>query len=47
MDIVMKELFTTPIGLLSLFTLTFIFGMGLFIWWRLSKNIQDEEKGSS
>jgi len=46
MDIVMKELFTTPIGLLSLFTLGFIFSMGLFIWWRLSKNIRDEEKGN-
>lgn len=38
MDVVMKELFGTDIGLLSLFTIGFIIAMGLFIWWRLSKN---------
>lgn len=45
MDVLMNLLFATDIGLLSLFTLTFIFGMGLFIWWRLNKNIKEEEKG--
>lgn len=44
MDVIMKLLFSTSIGLLSLFTLTFIAGMGLFIWWRLKKNIKEEEK---
>ena len=34
MDVVMKELFGTDIGLLSLFTIGFIIAMGLFIWYR-------------
>ena len=31
MDIVMKELFSTDIGLLSLFTITFIIGMAVLL----------------
>ena len=45
MDVLMKLLFATDIGLLSLFTLVFILGMGLFIWWRIDKNIREEERG--
>lgn len=37
MDVVMKELFGTDIGLLSLFTLGFIVAMGLFMWAKLAK----------
>ncbi|MBI5331777.1 MAG: DUF3149 domain-containing protein [Betaproteobacteria bacterium] len=37
MDVVMKELFGTDIGLLSLFTLGFIVAMGLFMWAKLTK----------
>lgn len=43
MDVVLKELFTTGIGLLSLFTLGFIVAMGLFLWYRLSKNAHGQE----
>lgn len=43
MDVVMKELFTTDIGLLSLFTLGFIVAMGLYLWYRLSKNAHDQQ----
>ena len=42
MDAVMKELFTTDIGLLALFTLGFIVAMGLFLWYRLSKNAREQ-----
>lgn len=45
MDVLMKLLFATDIGLLSLFTIVFIFAMGLFIWWRINKNIREEERG--
>lgn len=44
MDVVMKELFSTDIGLLSLFTIGFIIAMGLFIWYRVSKNIKEEQQ---
>lgn len=37
MDVVMKELFSSDIGLLSLFTLGFIVTMGLFLWAKLAK----------
>jgi hypothetical protein len=39
----MKELFTTDIGLLSLFTLGFIVAMGLYLWYRLAKNSHEQE----
>ncbi|MDD3528808.1 MAG: DUF3149 domain-containing protein [Gallionellaceae bacterium] len=42
MDVVLKELFSTDIGLLSLFTLGFIVAMGLFLWYRLAKNSREE-----
>lgn len=45
MDVLMKLLFAMDIGLLSLFTIVFLISMGLFIWWRISKNIREEEKG--
>lgn len=40
MDVVMKELFGSDIGLLSLFTIGFLIAMGLFIWYKLAKNSQ-------
>lgn len=43
MDAVMKELFTTDIGLLALFTLGFIVAMGLFLWYRISKNAHEQQ----
>lgn len=42
MDAVMKELFGSGIGLLSLFTIGFIIAMGLFIWARLAGKSRDE-----
>jgi len=43
MDVVMHELFKTPIGLLSLFTIGFIIAMAIFIFTRVMKNIHEEE----
>ena len=43
MDVIMKELFGTDIGLLSLFTIGFIIAMAIFIYSRVMKNIHDEE----
>jgi hypothetical protein len=37
MDVVMKELFSSDIGLLSLFTIGFIIAMGLFLWAKIAK----------
>lgn len=42
MDAVMKELFGSDIGLLSLFTIGFIIAMALFILTKLLKNSKDE-----
>jgi Protein of unknown function (DUF3149) len=42
MDVVMKELFGSDIGLLSLFTFVFMIAMGLFIWYRLAKNSKED-----
>jgi hypothetical protein len=42
MDVVMKELFGSDIGLLALFTFVFMIGMGLFIWYRLAKNSKED-----
>jgi hypothetical protein len=42
MDVVMKELFGSDIGLLTLFTIGFIIAMGLFIWARLAAKSRDE-----
>ena len=41
MDVVMKELFGSDIGLLSLFTIGFLIAMGLFLWAKLAKNSSD------
>lgn len=41
MDIVMKELFGSDIGLLSLLTIGFLIAMGLFIWYKLAKASHD------
>ncbi len=42
MDVVMKELFGSDIGLLSLFTIGFIIVMGLFIWFKLAKQSHEQ-----
>jgi hypothetical protein len=44
MDIVMKELFGTDIGLLSLFTIGFIIAMGVwfYVWFNRRMNSPDE-----
>lgn len=41
MDVVMKELFGSDIGLLSLFTIGFLIAMGLFLWAKLSKKAHE------
>ena len=38
---VLKDLFSSDVGLLSLFTLGFIVAMGLFLWYRLAKNSRE------
>ena len=43
MDVIMKELFGSYIGLLSLFTIAFMVVMGLFIWYKLAKNSKEEQ----
>lgn len=43
MDILMKELFGTDIGLLSLFTIGFIIAMGFWFSWWFKRNI-DQNK---
>jgi len=47
MDVVLKELFSTDIGLLSLFTIGFIIAMAIFIFGRVMKNIHEEERSTS
>lgn len=44
MDVVLNLLFTSPIGLLSLFTIVFIIGMAFFLtrWVRRNMNNPDE-----
>jgi hypothetical protein len=42
MDAVMKLLFNSPIGLLSLFTIGFIIAMGLFLWVKLAKKSHED-----
>ena len=44
MDVLMQELFTTPIGLLTLFTIGFIIVMAIFIFSKVMKNIHEEER---
>ncbi|MDP2111519.1 MAG: DUF3149 domain-containing protein [Thiobacillus sp.] len=40
MDVILNLLFASPIGLLSLFTILFIIGMGIYlvIWYRRRMN---------
>jgi hypothetical protein len=44
MDVVLDLLFTSPIGLLSLFTILFIIGMAFFLmrWYRRKMNAPEE-----
>ena len=46
MDVVMKELFGSNMGLLVLFTIGFVIAMAIFIFTRVMKNIHDEERGT-
>lgn len=46
MDVVMKELFGSNMGLLVLFTIGFIIAMAIFIYTRVMRNIHDEERGT-
>ncbi|PHV11449.1 DUF3149 domain-containing protein [Chitinimonas sp. BJB300] len=43
MHVALTELFTTDIGIFSLFTLTFIIGMGSYIGWYVRKHVLAEE----
>ncbi|MDP3421076.1 MAG: DUF3149 domain-containing protein [Thiobacillus sp.] len=45
MDVVLDLLFTSPIGLLSLFTILFIIGMGFFLsaWFKRKMNNPEED----
>jgi hypothetical protein len=44
MDVVLDLLFTSPIGLLSLFTIVFIIGMAFFLlgWYKRKINTPEE-----
>ena len=44
MDVVLKLLFTSPIGLLSLFTILFVIGIGFFmsVWIKRKMNAPEE-----
>ncbi len=44
MDVVLDLLFTSPIGLLSLFTILFIIGMAIFLlsWYKRKMNSPEE-----
>lgn len=39
----MNMLFKTPIGLLSLFTITFIIGMAIYLFFWIKKQVENEE----
>ncbi len=45
MDVVLDLLFTRPIGLLSLFTILFIIGMGFFLsaWFKRRMNNPEQD----
>jgi len=40
----MEILFGSDIGLLSLFTIVFVLGMGLYIWRFVQRHVKEEEK---
>lgn len=46
MDAVMKELFGSYMGLLVLFTISFVIAMAIFIYTRVMKNIREEEQNT-
>ncbi len=41
MDVILRELFTTPIGLLAIFTIVFMVAMGLFLLIRFWKKAHE------
>ncbi|MGQ5524646.1 DUF3149 domain-containing protein [Chitinimonas sp. PSY-7] len=43
MNVALTELLTTDIGILSLFTITFIIGMASYIGWYVRKHVLAEE----
>ncbi|MCA1926615.1 MAG: DUF3149 domain-containing protein [Thiobacillus sp.] len=44
MDVVLSLLFTHPIGILSLFTIVFIIGMGVFLSAWMKRKMNDPEE---
>ena len=44
MDVVLDMLFTSPIGLLSLFTITFIIGMGFYMSAWVKRKMNDPKE---
>ena len=44
MDVVLDLLFTHPIGLLSLFTIVFIIGMGFFLSFWLKRKMNEPKQ---
>jgi hypothetical protein len=43
-NVVMKELFGSDIGLLTLFTIGFIIAMALFLWVKIAKKANEGDK---
>lgn len=43
MEIVLKELFGSSIGLLSLFTISFVIAMGFWFSWWYKRNINQDK----
>ena len=44
MDVVLNLLFTSPIGLLSLFTILFIIGMAIYLYAWYKRNMNNPEE---
>lgn len=44
MDVVLNLLFTHPIGILSLFTIVFIIGMGIYLSAWMKRKMNDPEE---
>lgn len=47
MDVILRDLFGSQMGLLVLFTIGFVIAMAIFIFSRIMKNIHDEERSRS
>lgn len=42
---IVSELFTKPVGWMTLGGLGFIVFMGLYIWWFVRRKMRDEDRG--